>query len=194
MQSIATKLVRQMSALASIAKFIAVHPLTHDTKARAFARFISWQVASRLRSEVIVPWIDGTHLAVRRGMTGATGNIYCGLHEFEDMTFLLHFLRAEDVFVDVGANIGSYTILASGVRRARTFAFEPDPITFAALSRNIALNALEPFVIAHECALGPSEGQIEFTVGLDTMNRVADVMQWSDQNCSHDHSRSCFGR
>ena len=173
MPSIATKLVRQVSALASIAKFIAVHPLTHDTKARAFARFIHWQLASRLRSEVIVPWIDGTRFAVRRGMTGATGNIYCGLHEFEDMAFLLHFLRGEDVFVDIGANIGSYTLLASGVQHARTIAFEPDPVTFAALSRNIALNALEPLVRTRECALGASAGHIEFTVGLDTLNHVA---------------------
>lgn len=173
MPTIATKLVGQMSSLASIVKFMVKHPLTHDDKGRAFARFIHWQLASRLRPEVIVPWIDGTRLAVRRGMTGATGNIYCGLHEFEDMAFLLHFLRPQDLFVDIGANIGSYTLLASGVRRARTVAFEPDPVTFAALSRNIALNALEALVLAHECALGPNTGRIEFTVGLDTLNHVA---------------------
>src|SRR5579863_4327451 len=137
-----------MTALVNLASFIVGHPLTHDRKLQAFGRFARWQVTSRLQREVVVPWIEGTHLAVRRGMTGATGNIYCGLHEFEDMAFLLHFLRPDDLFVDIGANIGSYTILASGVRRARTIAFEPDPVTFAALSRNIALNALEPFVIA----------------------------------------------
>jgi hypothetical protein len=39
--------------------------------------------------------------------------IYCGLHEFTDMAFSLHFLSPEDLFVDVGADIGSYTVLAS---------------------------------------------------------------------------------
>jgi hypothetical protein len=34
------------------------------------------------------------------GLTGATGNIYCGLHEFEDMAFLLHFLRPRDLSAD----------------------------------------------------------------------------------------------
>lgn len=52
-------------------------------------------------------------------MTGATGNIYVGLHEFEDMAFLLHVLRRTDLFVDVGANIGSYTILAGGAAGAK---------------------------------------------------------------------------
>ena len=45
------------------------------------------------------------------GMTGATGNVYCGLHEFEDMALVLHALRPRDLFVDVGANVGSYTVL-----------------------------------------------------------------------------------
>ena len=75
-------------------------------------------------------------------MTGVTGNIYAGLHEFADMAFVLHFLRAGDLFADVGANVGSYTILASGVVGCRTVAFEPDPVTAAALERNINLNKI----------------------------------------------------
>ncbi len=74
------------------------------------------------QDEVIVHWIGGTRLAARRGMTGLTGNIYAGLHEFADMAFLLHFLRPSDLFADVGANVGSYTILASGVVRCPTVA------------------------------------------------------------------------
>lgn len=162
-----------MAAIINLASFIAVHPLTRDQKLRAFGRVFRWQLESRLRRELIVPWIEGTRLAVRRGMAGATGNIYCGLHEFEDMAFLLHFLQPEDTFADIGANIGSFSILASGVRRARTIAFEPDPVTFAALSQNIALNRLEALIEGRECALGAHVSKIEFTVGLDTVNRVA---------------------
>jgi FkbM family methyltransferase len=161
-----------MVAIINIANFIATHPLTRDQKLRALGRFVRWQAQSRLQREVIVPWIEGTLLAVRRGMAGATGNIYCGLHEFEDMAFLLHFLRPEDAFADIGANIGSYTVLASGVCRAKSFAFEPDPTTFAALSRNIALNRLNAIVDCRECALGSQVGKIDLTVGLDTVNRV----------------------
>lgn len=162
-----------MAAILNVANFIAQHPLTGDRRLEAFGRFIRWQVRSRLQREVIVPWVQGTQLAVRRGMTGATGNIYCGLHEFEDMAFLLHFLRPGDGFADIGANIGSYTILASGVGRARTAAFEPDPDAFAALSRNVALNQLDALVVSRQCALGPQSGEIDFTVGLDTVNHVA---------------------
>jgi hypothetical protein len=56
-----------------------------------------------------------------------TGNLYAGLHEFSEMGFLLHLLRQNDLFVDVGANLGSYTVLASAVCQARNIAFEPVP-------------------------------------------------------------------
>jgi len=110
------------------------------------ARVLRWQIASHIQDEVIVHWIGGTRLAARRGMTGLTGNIYAGLHEFADMAFVLHFLRPCDLFVDVGANVGSYTILASGVVRCHTVAFEPDPLTAAALERNINLNQIADLV------------------------------------------------
>jgi FkbM family methyltransferase len=106
-------------------------------------------------------------------MTGATGNIYAGLHEFADMMFPLHFLREGDLFLDIGANIGSYTVLASGVCRAATWAFEPDPNTLRHLKRNIAINELGGLVTVYECALGPTQGEVPFTVGLDTVNKVA---------------------
>ena len=48
-------------------------------------------------------------------MIGATGNLFCGLHEIEDMGFVLHFLRSDDIFLDVGVNVGTYTVLAAGV-------------------------------------------------------------------------------
>jgi hypothetical protein len=73
--------------------FLATHPLTKHRRLPAMARVLRWQIASRIHDEVIVHWIGGTRLAARRGMTGLTGNIYAGLHEFADMAFLLHFLR-----------------------------------------------------------------------------------------------------
>ena len=106
-------------------------------------------------------------------MTGATGNIYCGLHEFVEMGFLIHLLRPNDLFLDIGANIGSYTILAAKICKAHAIAFEPDPDAARALHRNIAINHLNALAYVRETALGGVRGQIAFTVGLDTMNRVA---------------------
>jgi FkbM family methyltransferase len=106
-------------------------------------------------------------------MTGATGNIYCGLHEYPDMSFLLHLLRPGDLFADVGANVGSYTVLASAVCRARSVSVEPDPGTMLRLRRNVALNCVDSLVRTEEVAVGAEAGTVGFTVGLDTVNRVS---------------------
>jgi len=161
-------------SLRDIGDFFARHELTRDDRLGAWIRFASWQFRSRLQKELIVPWIGGQRLLVRRGMAGATGNIYAGLHEFPEMALLLHLLRPGDLFLDVGANVGSYVVLASGVCRARTIAFEPDPITATALRRNVSINHLDELVTVYEAAVGNVESMVPFTVGLDTVNKVAE--------------------
>ena len=66
-----------------------------------------------------IPFTDRARLLVSRGMYGATQNVYCGLNDFEDMSFVLHYLRQDDIFLDVGANIGAYTVLARPRPQAR---------------------------------------------------------------------------
>ncbi|MER8370180.1 FkbM family methyltransferase [Mesorhizobium sp. M1378] len=153
--------------------FFRSHPLTRDARYSAWLRFLAWQLRSSMGAEVIVPWISGQKLAVRRGMTGATGNIYSGLHEFYDMSLVLHFLRQGDLFLDVGANVGSYTVLASGVCSAETWAFEPDILSVQRLRRNIQINGLEHRVKVFEAAVGDQRKDVSFTVGKDTVNRVS---------------------
>jgi len=139
----------------------------------AIARFTRWQLQSRLSDEVILDWLGGVKLAVRRGMTGATGNVYCGLHQYVDMTFVLDTLTANETFLDFGANVGSYTVLASKICEARVIAFEPDPQTVNFLTRNIQVNGVGDRVSVIQAALGAESGAMNFTRGRDTVNRVA---------------------
>ncbi len=160
--------------LLAILKYIIAHPLNRDNKFGAVLRFMKWQLNTRLNPyPIIYPFTDKALLVVKKGMYGATGNLYCGLHEFTDMGFLLHFLRADDLFVDIGANIGSYTALAAGHVKAHTISFEPVPATFAHLKRNIYINQAHDIATPYNMALGAQKGTIEFTSTLDSMNHVA---------------------
>lgn len=153
-------------------RFIAGHPLTRGRKIDAIKRWLRWQFGSRVLGwSVVVPFVGETRLLAKPGMTGATGNIYCGLHEFEDMAFVLHFLRPGDLFVDIGANIGSYTILASAAK-ANVISFEPVPSTFEALLDNVHLNRLERTVEARNAAVGRNTGELEMIADQDTTNQV----------------------
>ncbi|MGR6034296.1 MAG: FkbM family methyltransferase [Candidatus Nitrosoglobus sp.] len=111
-------------------------------------------------------------MLVQTGMTGATMNLYVGLHEFEDMSFLLHMLREGDLFVDAGANVGTYTVLASKVRRAHSITIEPVPSTHEYLMDNINLNRIQDQVSAYNLGLAAKEGELRFSTELDSINHV----------------------
>lgn len=149
------------------------HPLNSNGRLAAALRVLRWQIAARLMPGLIaLPYVQGTWLLATRGMTGATGNWYCGLHEVGEMAFVLHLLRPGDHFVDVGANVGSYTVLAGGAAGARVTAVEPVPATYGQLQRNVALNGLGERTRC--CRLGLSEnvGTLRFSRDLDTVNHV----------------------
>jgi FkbM family methyltransferase len=161
---------------ARLVRYAMAHPIGERQRLRTLARIARWQLRARLVGGPRVhPWVGGSRLVVERGMTGATGNIYFGLHEFADMGFVLHMLRPGELFVDIGANIGSFTILAAKVAGADVLAFEPDTNTAATLERNIAANGVEAQVAVHRSALGDREQELWFTSGMDTINHVADA-------------------
>ena len=154
-------------------KFISEHPVNEGQALRAMTRFIKWQISSRLAPGAIVyDWINGARFLVRTGETGLTGNIYTGLHEFADMGYLLHTLRSEDNFVDIGANLGSYTVLAGAVVGASGQSFEPIPATYSKLVENIRINHIEGRMSAFNIGLGEKVGAIRFTSDLDTVNHA----------------------
>lgn len=156
-------------------QFINKHPLASKNRSLAISNWVRWQISSSiLKMPVICPWIGQSKLVAERGMTGATGNIYSGLHEFVDMAFCLHLLKSGDLFVDVGANIGSYTVLASKVTGANSVTLEPVPQTFDRLKRNININDISNLVDAHCCAVGATSGAIKFSSDCDTTNQVVD--------------------
>lgn len=159
--------------LVNTLQFIINHPLNVDKKFSALSSFLKWQIGCRLvPGPVAVRFVNDSKLLVGRGMTGATGNVYVGLHEFEDMAFLLHFLRSDDLFVDVGANIGSYMVLACAVVGAKCVAFEPLPITYEHLLQNVSLNGIQPLADTRNLGLSDEDGTLTFTSGLDTVNHV----------------------
>ena len=154
--------------------YIYNHPFHSEKKTRGLLIFFKWQLNCLINPyPVVYNYTENSKLIIRKGLTGATGNIYCGLHEFDDMGFLLHFLRSSDLFIDVGANIGAYTILASAEINSRVIAIEPLPVTFNNLLENISINNVTKNVKALNIGLGSCKGKLSFTKSHDTLNHVA---------------------
>jgi FkbM family methyltransferase len=125
-----------------------------------------------LGAAAAMPFLPGCQLLLRRGMAGATGNLYVGLQEPAEMAFVALCLRPGDLFVDAGANAGVYSVLAAGYAGAGVIAVEPDPEALSALRDNLCLNRLAAGVECVAAALGRREGRARMTSGLDATNRL----------------------
>ncbi len=162
-----------MKNLFKILKFILTHPIGRKNKIKTLSRFFYWQIFSRLKiAKSIFNFVDDTKLYITSKQSIATGNFYVGLLEFTEMAFVSHFLNEKDTFFDIGTNIGTYTVIASGVCNATTYAFEPIPKTFNSLKKNIELNNLQNKVIALNIGLADINSFLDFTTGLDAKNHI----------------------
>lgn len=175
--------------------YIVSHPLSKGRVLSNLCRFAVWQFRSRLSSAAsIFGFVAPTRLYARRGMTSATGHLYVGLQEFEDMSFVIHVLRAEDLFLDVGANIGAYTVLATAVAGADAIAFEPAVESRVWLERNVTLNGMDRKVSVRREAVGANAGEVRFSKGRDTTNAVLKADEPGDMVPLTTLDEACFAR
>ena len=77
--------------------------------------------------------------------------------------FFMRVLRAGDTFVDVGAHIGYFSMIAAALvgDSGKVVSVEPIDSNFSFLEKNIAANAL-PYVHAQQSVISDTNGEIEF--------------------------------
>jgi FkbM family methyltransferase len=92
-----------------------------------------------------------------------------GTYEPNTLVVLRSLLRDEDVFVDVGANVGVFSLVASGWVGAtgHVIAFEPSSREFSRLGDTMVLNGLRN-VQAVRMACGAEPGTATLRVAVDT--------------------------
>jgi FkbM family methyltransferase len=96
---------------------------------------INWESRVRL--------IGGSYMAAPFGEVQGMSLILDGCWERELTDRIIAALKPGDVFVDVGANMGYYALLASTAvgSNGLVLAFEPSPTNLQALLKNLRLNA-----------------------------------------------------
>lgn len=150
-------------------KTITTHPLTKERKSAALWRYLKRGIVFRICPYPIAyPFIEPSQLLIERGMSSAELQIFTGLYDYHEMFFLLHYLSPDDLFVDVGANVGVYTVLASAVKGSGSISLEPVPGTYQHLLNNIALNHIGDKVKALNIGVGEKSGELRFTKNLNS--------------------------
>jgi predicted O-methyltransferase YrrM len=84
--------------------------------------------------------VDGRTMMLNIRSNQVARDIYLkGAWEPFESALVRRLVRKEDIAVDLGANIGYYTLMIASCAR-KVYAFEPEPESFALLSKNVALN------------------------------------------------------
>jgi FkbM family methyltransferase len=95
-----------------------------------------------------------------------------GFYDFNNMSLVQLVLENGGALVDVGANIGSYTLIASENARAKVLSIEPNPTAFLKLQSNVRQNG-RANVVAVNVAASASPGVLIMTNdGASAINRV----------------------
>ncbi|MEO8884891.1 MAG: FkbM family methyltransferase [Mucilaginibacter sp.] len=146
---------------------------TLPQKVGSLYRFIKWQVISKVfKKKLVFKYTSNSKLLLINGFQALTGNYYFGISDPDVMPFLLHLLTPDDLFVDIGANGGAYTVLASAEKKGHTVAIEAAADTFKGLQQNIAINGIANRVEALNVAVSDINGILPFTSADHATNRV----------------------
>ena len=94
-----------------------------------------------------------------------------GIWERYETSLVLNLLQPGDVFVDVGANIGYFSVLAASRVGAggSVIAFEPDPENYRLLCANAELNGLAHSITAVNAALSDTAGEGQLYLSSDNL-------------------------
>ena len=130
-----------------------VHTVFRETTDRLVARLAREnRAARRVPIGSLSPVFDVSSFTVK-------GRYFAGVPYEPGATNAVLTLGEGDVFVDIGANSGYFSVLAAlrvGAR-GRVFAFEPNPAVRQQLERHIGLNAIADRVTISELALSDED-------------------------------------
>lgn len=154
----------------AILTFIWTHPGNKGARMRALIRAARYQVRARVfHQRTLARLGDHSYVWVGLHRSAASKVVYGNPPDYSEMDVWRRVLRAGDLFIDVGANIGSYSIWASELG-AEVIALEPADDTFVLLKENVELNNYKVKMI--QAAAGSTCGTVRFTTGRDTVNQV----------------------
>lgn len=159
----------QLAALQSVTRFIVTHPANEGRRGRQLARAARFQSMSRLGRPTIARLGPTARMTIPRHANSASKVVYANPPDYAEMVAWRRIIRPGDVFIDVGANVGSYSLWAAD-HGARVLAFEPHPVTAGHLRANVVMNDFP--ITVYEAALGETAGTLALTGDLESRNHL----------------------
>ena len=148
------------------------HPANSQSRVRGATHVLRYWVGSRvLGRPTLIVEREGIQFAVRPSAHGLTKVMYAFPPDYWEMILWSKVLTRGDLFVDVGANAGVYSMWAASLG-ADVVAYEPSEDSWADLQTNVKLNRWP--IDTRMVAVGAAVGEVLLTTGLDAMNHIVE--------------------
>lgn len=143
------------SALGRIIRVIPQSVLQEFLKNKVFMKYFGWR-----KLDLVGQTAFGSQMHLTLPDSIQTEIFLTGLWGQSITKFIALALRKGNVFIDIGANIGYYTLLASKLigPQGKVYAFEASPSIYKRLIANISINKIEN-VVFRNCAISDLSGK-----------------------------------
>lgn len=148
-------------------------PGVSKSRLRALLRALRWKAGITVGYRRALLTIGPARFYCYPGYASASGLVCYGFLEWDETAFTVRFLREGDLFLDIGANIGTFSVVAGAfVPGIKIISVEPGDEARGLLIENLSLSGLSTDSVS-EKVVGETVGEVRFTVGLDVLNAIA---------------------
>jgi FkbM family methyltransferase len=138
-----------------------------------------WQIANRnfLHTDTTIVGTDllGNRLVCRTNDLVQKHIAIFGMWEPNLTAYLLAKKKVDGIFLDIGANIGYFSLLAARIF-SRVIAFEPSPSVYKILNDNVRINQCNNLT-AIQCAITEERGQMPFFKPYGPMMGISSLIE-----------------
>lgn len=153
--------------------FLYKHPYNKRYPFFALKRFIEWKIIKLFKFENYKKTIwNNRKIYLNYDSFQSMWIMYNWLVDWEEFNLIKDFVKWDTCCVDVGANMGFYTIWLSKFTN-NILSFEPNPKNFRRLNQNISANNANDQIRAYNIAVGQVNADVRFTTNLDGENHIS---------------------
>lgn len=137
--------------------------------ARSIKQWGRWLKYLQLKKPVVMPWIDGLVLRIYPKNEVFRALFVRGMYDPNLNVVIDALLPKNGVFIDAGANMGYFSLLAARKvgNDGRIFAVEPSSRDFIRLVDNVNINGLHEIISCYKLAFSDLAGMAEIIIAND---------------------------
>lgn len=132
-------------------------------------QWMRWWQYLRLKTPIVMRWIDGFVLRIYPGNEIFRALFIKGIYDPNSMMVVKNLLPEGGVFIDVGASFGYFSIVATDAvgPSGRVMAIEPSSRDYARLVDNIQINNLGNVVSTYRLAISDKKGTALLSIATE---------------------------